>query len=118
MILGNRWLLESHIGFRVGSGSVQWLHVAGGVQARGTYSPALLLGARFMAGDALRFLTDQHPSAIRGPTATVGLTLAPARFRAHGTEISLGSLYAGIGSDFPGWGTGFGVTLFEIATEI
>lgn len=115
---GTYWVAEGSFGILAGTGTVQVVRLAVGLERSGWYCPGVLVGARLFAGDSLRFLTEQHPNLIDGPVATVGLTLVPARFRAGQAELAVGSVYAGIGSDFPGFGWSMGVTIAEIASGI
>ncbi len=118
LVLQNRWLVEASLGLLASAGSVEVVRVSAGIQWPSAYCPALLVGGRLMFGDAMHFLTVQHRVAQTGPSLSLGISLAPVRFRANHTELLFGSLYVGRGSDFPGSAWGYGVTLLEVGTEL
>ncbi len=114
----DRWLLEANGGFLAGAGQVQAARLAVGIQRSATFCPALLVGPRVLFGDAMHLLTPQHRWVLRSPTWSMGVTLVPARFRVQGTELAFGALYIGAGSDLPGLGLGYGITLLEVGAVL
>lgn len=112
------WVFEGNFGPLVGAGAVLVLRLAAGIQRPGSYCPALLFGTRWMFGDALHFVTPAHRLAPAGPAFSFGPALSPLRFRKKNTELSFASVYWGLGSDLPGLGTGYGITLLEVGTEL
>jgi hypothetical protein len=92
------------------------LRVGAGVQRRG--APAALMNLTGLFGDRLGFLTPEHPSPVEGPALGLGLTLAPARFTLGNTQVSLLELGVGLGTDRPGLGLLYGLTLLEVSVAL
>jgi hypothetical protein len=113
-----RWLLQADANGLTGLGSVLAVRVGAGVQRQGWWTPAALVSLTGLFGDRLGFLTPEHPSAVEGPALALGLTLAPARFTLGPAQVSLLELGVGVGTDRPGLGLLYGLTLLEVGVAL
>ena len=112
--LQDRFILQADVSYLLLAGNSLNLRVAAGVQARGTYAPAVFLTLSTFFGDQLTFLDAQHPEPPRGPTVALELTLAPLRFSVQGMQISLLELGLGASPEFPGLGFDYHLGFVEV----
>jgi hypothetical protein len=113
-----RWLLQADASGLTGLGSALEVRVGAGVQRQGRWAPAALVSLTGLFGDRLDFLTPEHPSVIPGPSLGLGLTLAPARFALGQARVSVFELGVGVGTDRPGLGLLYGLTLLEVGVAL
>ncbi len=113
-----RWLLQVDTSGLTGLGSVLAVRVGAGVQRQGWWSPAALLSLTSLFGDRIDFLTPEHLRPVQGPSLGLGLTLAPARFNLGRTQVSLLEVDLGVGTDRPGLGMLYGLTLLEVGVAL
>ncbi|QRN97365.1 hypothetical protein JRI60_51950 [Archangium violaceum] len=113
-----RWLLQADANGLTGLGSAFSVRVGAGVQRQGWWSPAALVNLTGVFGDRLDFLTPEHPVAITGPALGLGVTLAPARFNLGSAQVSVLELGVGVGTDRPGLGLLYGLTLLEVGMAL
>lgn len=113
-----RWLLQVDANGLTGLGSVLAVRVGAGVQRRGWWTPAALVSLTGLFGDNLGFLTPEHPEPPRGPALGLGVTLAPARFTFGRAQVSVMELGVGVGTDRPGLGLLYGLTLLEVGVAL
>jgi hypothetical protein len=112
-----RCFVQAELHYLLGIGNTAALRLATGVQRRGTYTPAVLLSLSTLLGDGLTFLTPQHPTPVKGPAVSLGLSVAPLRFSSNGLHLSALELGAGLGTDLPGAGLAFQLGLLEVGTS-
>ena len=123
--IDGRYLLELDAMHLVEIGSAFGFRIAAGLQrserdehgSARFWIPSVMVTGTMFAGDRLRFLTADHPTPVVAPATAIGLAVAPLRFVAGGTEISLLELGAGLGWDFPGLGTSISVSLIEVGAR-
>ena len=116
--LWDRYILQADLSLLLGLGSVGALRLGAGVQWRmGGYTPAILATLQTVVGSQLSFLTDAHPTPVRGPAVALGVSLAPVRFTQGPLHLSLLELGVGLGSDFPGRGLCWQMGLVEAGTS-
>jgi hypothetical protein len=113
-----RWLLQADASGLTGLGSALAVRLGAGVQRQGWWSPAALVNLTGVFGDRLDFLTPEHPVAVPGPALGLGLTLAPARFQLGNMQVSVLELGLGVGTDRPGLGLLYGLTLLEVGVAL
>jgi hypothetical protein len=113
-----RWLLQVDASGLTGLGSALAVRVGAGVQRQGWWAPAALVSLTGLFGDRLDFLTPEHPVPVAGPSLGLGLTLAPARFTLGGAQVSVFELGVGVGTDRPGLGLLYGLTLLEVGVAL
>jgi hypothetical protein len=113
-----RWLLQADATGLTGLGSVLAVRVGAGVQRQGWWTPAALVSLTGLFGDRMDFLTPEHPLPIAGPSLGLGLTLAPARFSLGRAQVSVMELGVGVGTDRPGLGLLYGLTLLEVGVAL
>jgi len=113
-----RWLLQVDASGLTGLGSALAVRVGAGVQRQGWWSPAALVSLTGLFGDRMDFLTPEHPLPIAGPSVGLGLTLAPARFTLGSAQVSLLEVGVGVGTDSPGLGLLYGLTLLEVGVAL
>jgi hypothetical protein len=113
-----RWLLQADVNALTGLGSVLAVRVGAGVQRPGWWAPAALVNLTGLFGDRLDFFIPEHPSSVEGPSLALGLTLAPARFTLGRAQVSLLELGVGVGTDRPGLGLLYGLTLLEVGVAL
>lgn len=112
-----RAFVQAELHYLLGIGNTAALRLGAGVQRRGTYSPAVLLSVSALLGDGLTFLTPQHPTPVRGPAVSLGVSVAPLRWRSDGLHLSVLELGAGLGTDLPGRGVAIQLGLLEVGTS-
>ncbi|KFA91765.1 hypothetical protein [Archangium violaceum] len=113
-----RWLLQADVNALTGLGSAFAVRVGAGVQRQGWWAPAVLLNLSGLFGDRLDFLTPEHPVPVAGPSLGLGLTVAPARFTLGKAQVSVLELGVGVGTDNPGLGLLYGLTLLEVGVAL
>ncbi|HEX8441993.1 hypothetical protein [Archangium sp.] len=113
-----RWLLQVDANGLTGLGSALEVRVGAGVQRQGWWTPAAWVSLTGLFGDRLDFLTPEHPLPVAGPSLGLGLTLAPARFSLGRAQVSLLELGVGVGTDRPGLGLLYGLTLLEVGVAL
>ncbi|QRK10975.1 hypothetical protein JQX13_13420 [Archangium violaceum] len=115
-----RWLLQVDASGLTGLGSVLAVRVGAGMQWRpqGAWAPAALVSLTGLFGDRMEFLTPASPAPVVGPSLGLGLTLAPARFSLGGAQVSVLELGVGVGTDRPGLGVLYGLTLLEVGVAL
>jgi hypothetical protein len=113
-----RWLLQADASALTGLGSALAVRVGAGVQRQGWWAPAALVSLTGLFGDRLDFLTPEHPTFSAAPSLGLGLTLAPARFNLGQAQVSLFELGVGVGTDRPGLGLLYGLTLLEVGVAL
>jgi hypothetical protein len=113
-----RWLLQADASGLTGLGSALAVRVGAGVQRQGWWTPAAMVSLTGLFGDRLDFLTPEHPLPVEGPSVGVGLTLAPARFALGRAQVSVLELGVGVGTDRPGLGLLYGLTLLEVGVAL
>lgn len=113
-----RWLLQVDASGLTGLGSVLAVRVGAGVQRQGWWSPAALVNLTGLFGDRIDFLTPEHVRPVQGPSLGLGLTLAPARFNLGRTQVSVFEVGVGVGTDRPGLGLLYGLTLLEVGVAL
>ncbi len=109
-----RWLLQADVNALTGLGSALAVRVGAGIQRRGWCSPAAMVTLTGLFGERLDFFIPQHPLSVDGPALALGLTLAPLRFQFERTQVSVLELGLGVGTDRPGLGLLYGLTLLEV----
>ncbi|HEX5750865.1 MAG TPA: hypothetical protein VFZ09_31865 [Archangium sp.] len=113
-----RWLLQVDANALTGLGTAFAVRVGAGVQRQGWWAPAALVNLTGLFGDRLDFLTPEHPVPVVGPSLGLGLTLAPARFTLGKAQVSVLELGVGVGTDSPGLGLLYGLTLLEVGVAL
>ncbi|QRK06018.1 hypothetical protein JQX13_38720 [Archangium violaceum] len=113
-----RWLLQVDASGLTGLGSVLAVRVGAGMQRQGWWSPAALVNLTGLFGDRIDFLTPEHVRPVQGPSLGLGLTLAPARFDLGRTQVSVLEVGVGVGTDRPGLGLFYGLTLLEVGVAL
>ena len=113
-----RLLLQADVSYLFLLGNVTALRVAAGYQHPGTWSPAALLGISLLMGDQASFLTPDVSAVRVGPALSLGITLAPLRFRAGSVQVSLLAPGLSAGSDFPGTGLCYSLSLLEVSAGL
>jgi hypothetical protein len=113
-----RWLLQVDANALTGLGTAFAVRVGAGVQRQGWWAPAALVSLTGLFGDRLDFLTPEHPVPVAGPSLGLGLTLAPARFTLGKAQVSIFELGVGVGTDSPGLGLLYGLTLLEVGVAL
>ncbi|HYO68056.1 MAG TPA: hypothetical protein VEU33_18455 [Archangium sp.] len=113
-----RWLLQVDANALTGLGTAFAVRVGAGVQRQGWWTPAALVSLTGLFGDRLDFLTPEHPVPVAGPSVGLGLTLAPARFTLGKAQVSVFELGVGVGTDSPGLGLLYGLTLLEVGVAL
>ncbi|PTL76999.1 hypothetical protein DAT35_45960 [Vitiosangium sp. GDMCC 1.1324] len=113
-----RWLLQVDASGLTGLGSALAVRVGAGVQRQGWWAPAALVSLTGLFGDRMDFLTPEHPAPVAGPSVGLGLTLAPARFTLGRAQVSVFELGVGVGTDRPGLGLLYGLTLLEVGVVL
>lgn len=113
-----RWLLQVDASGLTGLGSALAVRVGAGVQRRGWWAPAALVSVTGLFGDRMEFFTPEHPEALAGPSVGLGLTLAPVRFSLGRAQVSALELGVGVGTDRPGLGLLYGLTLLEVGVAL
>lgn len=101
-------LLGKVLAVRAGAG-LQW--------GTGTWRPAALLSVTALMGDRLNFLTTAHPTPLKGPAVSLGVSAAPVRFSLGATQLSLLELGVGVGPELPGAGLALHVGLVEVSAS-
>lgn len=114
--LKDRFILQADARYLLGLGNTWEVRVGAGLQRRGVWNPAVLVLLSAMAGPSLRFLMPERSTPVVGPALTLGVQLAPLRFTHAGTQVSLLAFGVGVGSDWPGLGKSFQLTLVEAGT--
>jgi hypothetical protein len=114
--LQDRFILQADLSYLMGIGNVGALRLGAGLQRSGTYTPAVLVTLNAVMGDHLTFLTSAHPTPLRGPALSLGLSVAPLRFTQGGMQLSLLELGVGAGTDLPGLGLAWQLGLLEVGT--
>ncbi|HEX5749784.1 MAG TPA: hypothetical protein VFZ09_26375 [Archangium sp.] len=114
--LDERFILQADASYLMALGKVVEVRAGAGLQRSGTWTPAALVMLSCMAGQGMRFLTPTRSTPVEGPALTVGLQLAPLRFTHSGTQLSLFELGVGVGSDWPGRGLTWHLTLLQAGT--
>ncbi|HLM42843.1 MAG TPA: hypothetical protein VK458_03195 [Myxococcaceae bacterium] len=113
-----RWLLQADASALTGLGTSFAVRLGAGVQRKGVWAPAALVTLTGLLGDRMEFLTPEHPTFRGGPSLGLGLTLAPARFTLGGAQVSLLELGVGVGTDRPGLGLLYGLTVLEVGVAL
>lgn len=113
-----RWLLQADASGLTALGSALAVRVGAGVQRQGWWSPAVLVNLTGIFGDRVDFLTPEHPEAVAGPSVGLGLTLAPVRFSMGRARVSALELGVGVGTERPGLGLLYGLTLLEVGVAL
>lgn len=116
--IDGRWILQADASHLFMVGHVLAVRAGAGIQRKGLWTPAALVTGTLFAGGRLGFVNDAHPEGLALPPMSLGLTLAPARFRLERATVSLLEIGVGIGSDFPGRGTAVQVTLLEVGASL
>lgn len=116
--LQDRYILQADLHYLTVLGSVGALRLGAGIQRQGTWRPAALLTLTTLFGDRLVFLTPDHPNPVTGPAVALGVNIAPARFSAGNTQISVFELGVGLGLELPGVGVSYHVRLLEISVAL
>lgn len=116
--LQDRFLLQADLSYLAMIGNVLALRVGAGVQRSGVYTPAALLKLSVLFGDHMNFLSEQHPTPVQWPAASLGVDIMPLRFSLNGTQISLLALGVGVGTDMPGLGLTYHLGIAEIAASL
>ena len=114
----DRYIFQADASYLFMVGNAAALRVAAGGQLSGAYSPAVLLTASLFLGDQLTFLQPGQSAIKTGPAFSLGLSVAPLRWRMAGTQVSVLELGISAGSDFPGLGMGYSVSLLEVSTKL
>ena len=109
-----RWVLQADVNGLTGLGSVLAVRVGAGLQRQGVCSPAVMVNLTGLFGERLDFFIPAHPQSVAGPALGLGLTLAPVRFHLGRTQVSVLELGVGVGTDRPGLGLLYGLTLLEV----
>ncbi|QRO01041.1 hypothetical protein JRI60_19390 [Archangium violaceum] len=112
-----RFFVQAELHYLLGIGNTAALRLGAGVQRRGTYTPAVLLSLSALAGDGLTFLTPQHPTPVKSPAVSLGVSVAPLRFSSGGLHVSALELGVGVGTDLPGTGLALQLGLLEVGTS-
>jgi hypothetical protein len=112
--LNDLFILQADLSYLALLGNGASLRVSAGVQRPGTWAPAALLTVSTLFGERLSFLTPEHPARIPGPAVSLGVTLAPVRFDLQSVQFSVLQLGLGAGSDLPGLGLNYSVSLLEV----
>ncbi|HEX8826385.1 MAG TPA: hypothetical protein VF794_41165 [Archangium sp.] len=113
-----RWLLQADANALIGVGTSFAVRLGAGVQREGRWAPAALVNLTGLFGDRMDFLTPEHPSFIGGPSLGLGLTFAPARFTLGRAQVSLLEVGVGVGTDRPGLGLLYGLTVLEVGVAL
>lgn len=113
-----RWLLQGDVSALTGLGTSFAVRVGAGVQRQGWWAPAALVALTGLFGERMDFLTPEHPTFLAGPSLGLGLTLAPARFSLGRAQVSLLELGVGVGTNRPGLGLLYGLTLLEVGVAL
>jgi hypothetical protein len=113
-----RYILQADVSTLGLLGKVLALRAGVGMQwGTGTWRPAALLSLTALAGDRLAFLTSQHPTPLKGPAVSLGVSASPARFSLGTTQLSLLELGVGVGPELPGAGLALHVGLVEVSAS-
>lgn len=115
--LYDRYILQADARYLLGLGNAVELRAGAGIQRQGTWTPAALVMLTGLIGNGMRFMTPERSTPPVGPALTVGLQLAPLRFTHSGTQLSLFQLGVGVGSEWPGRGMSYQLTLLEAGTS-
>lgn len=113
--LGAPFFAQADLSYLTQIGNVADLRLGFGVQRSGTWAPSARLSVGSLFGDRLSFLTEAHPTPLRGPVLSLGIAIAPLRWTHGTTTVSVFELELGVGSDLPGLGLAVGVGLLETA---
>ncbi len=115
-----RYLLQADVSALTLLGRVYALRAGAGLQWRpghGPWRPAVLLSLTALVGDRFDFLTPQHPTPLRGPAVSLGVSASPVRFSLGPTQLSLLELGVGVGPELPGAGLALHVGLVEVGAS-
>lgn len=112
-----RCFVQAELHYLLAIGNTAALRLATGVQRRGTYTPAVLLSLSLLMGDRLTFLTPQHPTPVKAPAVSLGVSVAPLRISSGGLHLSALELGVGVGTDLPGMGLALQLGLLEVGTS-
>ncbi|HLL53533.1 MAG TPA: hypothetical protein VK447_08310 [Myxococcaceae bacterium] len=113
--IDERFVLQADVSYLMVIGNAGEVRLGAGIQwPGGFYNPAVLVTLSGIFGDRLTFLTPEHPVPSYGPTVTLGLTLAPARFTVGSAQVSLLELGLGAGPELPGLGIAIHLRLLEV----
>jgi hypothetical protein len=115
--LYDRYILQADARYLLGLGNAVEVRAGAGLQRQGTWTPAALVMLTGLVGNGMRFMTPERSTPPQGPALTVGLQLAPLRFTQSGTQFSLFELGIGVGSEWPGRGMSYQLTLLEAGTS-
>ena len=115
--LHDRFILQADLNYLMVLGNAAALRLGAGLQRGGTYTPAVLLSFTTVVGDRLTFLTPEHPTPVRHPAMSLGLSVAPLRFTHEGMQLSVLELGVGVGTDLPGLGMTWQLGLLEVGTS-
>lgn len=115
--LHDRFILQADLNYLMVLGNAAALRLGAGLQRSGTYTPAVLLSLTTVVGDRLTFLTSEHPTPVRHPAMSLGVSVAPLRFTQGGMQLSVLELGVGVGSDLPGLGLTWQLGLLEVGTS-
>jgi hypothetical protein len=117
-VFDRRWLVQADISYLAMIGHVGLARIGAGWQRDGAWRPAALVTASAFFGDRLRFLPEGRAEPVSVPALSLGVLLAPVRFAAHGTEVSVLEVGAGAGWDVPGAGFSVSVTLLQVGVAL
>jgi hypothetical protein len=113
----DRFIFQADASYLTLIGNTFAVRLAAGIQRRGLYTPAIFAMLSSQLGDQIAFLSPEHPTAVTGPTLALGINLAPLRFTAGTAQVSLLEVGVSAGTDLPGLGLQYHLSVIEIGTS-
>lgn len=113
----DRFIFQADVSYLTLIGNTGAVRLGAGLQRSGVYTPAILLTLSTLFGDQFSFLTPDHPTAVTRPTLALGVDIAPLRFTAGTTQLSLFEFGVGVGTDLPGLAVQYHLNVLEIGTS-
>src|SRR6185369_5464860 len=113
----DRFIFQAGASYLTLIGNTFAVRLGAGIQRRGLYTPAIFAMLSTLFGDQLAFLTPEHPTAVTGPTLALGITLAPLRFTTGTAQVSLLEVGVSAGTDLPGLGLQYHLSVIDIGTH-
>lgn len=116
--LDERFILGGDLGYLFLIGNTLSLRLFAGVQRKGTWTPAAYATGTALFGQRLAFINAAHPDGPGPFPWSVGVSLAPLRFRGADTTISVLEAGVGFGADRPGLGLSYQLTLVDVSADL